>query len=275
MAKIEFKQWVEVETYYTTLIHKLKNKKLTAREEAELIGELPDTSSFTPLQLSEEQVIQLQDWIATTSSLVMEEANHWLDPDADFGYTDYLLDDDDYLDFNLKLKEATKKVFEVEIEDDETNDTELNSQDTFSVSSSGVEEPVNDKQSDESHNDISDTILPVTEQLTVNTRDTISNQELKTILTSYKSTSVLGFISNLWLFSWFISPIRSQAMIELGLLLNHQEISRHQIVNAISKDQDGLRRLSLFNQDNNSKKNGTGTDEIISTLQDTFNSPSL
>ncbi|MDR3501408.1 MAG: ankyrin repeat domain-containing protein [Legionella sp.] len=94
----------------------------------------------------------------------------------------------------------------------------------------------------------------------------ISQKDLEIILKSYKSSSFMGFLSTLWFFSYFIPPQRSQAIIELNLLLNYEHISHQQIINALSKDHDGIRRVSLFKQQDNITKNGTSTDDVIYNL---------
>ncbi|MFC3908252.1 hypothetical protein ACFORL_04075 [Legionella dresdenensis] len=117
------------------------------------------------------------------------------------------------------------------------------------------------------------TRLSETPAVTVNTalqerKKNISQSNLRQILASYKSTSFLGFLSSLWFFSSFISPMRSKAMIELNLLLQYQEISSDQIKQAISKDSDGKRRLSLFqSEDNAIKNNSSSTDNVIEQLK--------
>ncbi|KTD49104.1 hypothetical protein Lrub_1455 [Legionella rubrilucens] len=98
-------------------------------------------------------------------------------------------------------------------------------------------------------------------------KDSLSNDELRAILATYQSKSFMGFLGRLWLFSCFISPYRSQTMIQLSLLLERQTISRETICAAIRNDDDGLRRLSLFNHKEDSQSNGTGTDEVIVRLK--------
>jgi hypothetical protein len=102
-------------------------------------------------------------------------------------------------------------------------------------------------------------------------KNIISKHELEAVLKSYNSSSFMGFLSTLWFFSWFISPKRSQAIIELSLLVRHEEVSREQIINAISKDRDGKRRVLLFKKEGNIAKNGTSTDEVIDKLNLAFN----
>lgn len=104
-------------------------------------------------------------------------------------------------------------------------------------------------------------------------KDVISKDDFETILNTYKSRSILGYLSTFWIFSW-ISPTRSQTMLELKLLLSladNQEINRTQITTALSKGDRAVHRIGLFNGNNQVVKDGTGTDEVVIALRDSFN----
>lgn len=104
-----------------------------------------------------------------------------------------------------------------------------------------------------------------------NLNPVISTAELQQILNTYKSRSFLGYLSSFWIFSW-ISPTRSQTMLELKLLLSssveRQNVSKIQIQSALTLGDRALHRLGLFNETPGTIKDGSGTDEVIVQLRE-------
>ena len=105
---------------------------------------------------------------------------------------------------------------------------------------------------------------------------TISKQDFEKILNTYKSQSLLGYLSTFWLLSW-ISPIRSQTMHELRSLLSsvhNEDISQVEIEGAISRGDNNAHRTELFKGRLSAIKNTTGRDEVIVQLKEALNKPS-
>ena len=104
-------------------------------------------------------------------------------------------------------------------------------------------------------------------------KDTISKADFEHILNTYKSQSMMGYLSTFWIFSW-ISPTRSQTMIELKSLLlssSDEKVTRTQIEAAINRGDNTAHRLGLFKEELGHVKSGTGTDEVIVQLKDELN----
>ena len=107
---------------------------------------------------------------------------------------------------------------------------------------------------------------------TIAPQDRISKAEFERILNTYKSQSLLGYLSTFWIFSW-ISPTRSQTIRELKSLLSvvqGEEVNRNQIEDALNRGDNNTHRLGLFKEKLEHAKNGTGTDEVIVQLSDAF-----
>ena len=112
----------------------------------------------------------------------------------------------------------------------------------------------------------------------VNTTQTITSEEFEQILHSYKSTSILGYLSTFWIFSW-ISPTRSETIRALNNLQiensqsNAPNINKDAIEQAIEQSEAKLEkkhRLNLFKGNAETEKNGTSTDDVVEQLSQKF-----
>jgi hypothetical protein len=131
-----------------------------------------------------------------------------------------------------------------------------------------IQKPANPKQNSVNNDNVS-----VNDNKAFKSNPTISKERLAQILDTYKSRSCLGYLSTWCIFSWMLSPIRSKTMVELQLLLANiqgDQVERSKVLEAIERGDNVQHRSQLFKKE--IKEIKTGTDDVIDSLRNEFNS---